>query len=234
MKTVMVISFLLLVGCGTADLAEKDSSNKEELSGKQSQSTSYSFTATLADLPKCDESRKGQLVYLTDTKEFRTCESNGSWASVDIKGAKGDQGAKGDSGDKGEKGLAGEKGEKGAAGEKGEKGDKGESGAGLKIVSSGFCSKQFNDHPSYYGVYLSVYFTRFSSGHTSWRVIVSINSTTKEFQGIEGNVWSVDTAFPSVSVLNNQYWYVKPSTNGFVLSDLYDTYIRSASCTWSY
>jgi hypothetical protein len=97
------------------------------------------------DLPYCERTNNGRIVYVAATKEFKYCEATtGSWYDVDIKGPQGVAGAKGDTGAAGNNGVRGEPGERGRdgaqgaqgvagqTGERGEKGDKGERGeAGL-------------------------------------------------------------------------------------------------------
>ncbi len=63
---------------------------------------------TFADdstLPACDGSREGALVYVTNTKNFRSCGS-GQWTTIDLTGVKGDKGDVGAAGPAGAVGPA--------------------------------------------------------------------------------------------------------------------------------
>lgn len=73
--------------------------------GVQAPSTDYSagIVATATDLPPCDTANKGKLIYLKDQAEFQTCDGS-EWATINLKGEKGDPGEKGSTGDRGENG----------------------------------------------------------------------------------------------------------------------------------
>lgn len=66
------------------------------------------------ELPKCEESIYGSLVYAADSSQVYACTSDG-WGS--LKGEKGDTGAKGDDGKAGENGTNGKDGDDGKNGE---------------------------------------------------------------------------------------------------------------------
>lgn len=91
------------------------------------------------ELPKCEDSLYGTLIYAADSSQVYACTSDG-WAS--LKGEKGDQG---DDGLDGEDGKNGEDGENGKDGEDGTDGENGTSctanqlsdGSGYNIVCGG-------------------------------------------------------------------------------------------------
>ena len=77
------------------------------------------------ELPKCEESIYGFLVYAADSSQVYACTSDG-WGS--LKGEKGDTGAKGDDGKAGENGTNGTNGTNGKDGDDGKDGAKGADG----------------------------------------------------------------------------------------------------------
>ncbi len=51
--------------------------------------------STIADLPECDETNSGILIYVKDDANFQACE-NGEWGVIDIKGKDGEDGKDGE------------------------------------------------------------------------------------------------------------------------------------------
>jgi hypothetical protein len=112
----------LTAGCGTA--SDKSDSGKSETETQVNAAAPASYTMLLdsaVNLPACEATNEGQLVYLKTEAQFQAC-SAGAWAVVDIKGEKGDAG------------------EAGAAGAAGEQGEAGEAGVDNHIVSSIGCN----------------------------------------------------------------------------------------------
>jgi hypothetical protein len=123
----IIIAALLLTACGTEPTATDPSTPAETDKAKaipsQHDVPSEARYAILvdADLPVCDESRAGALVYQRSTKTFFTCEE-AEWLAIDIKGDPGKDGAPG----KDATPIAGTNGEDGTDGKPGRDGTDGQ------------------------------------------------------------------------------------------------------------
>ncbi len=74
MKAYVLCIGVVLVGCGADDENESSTPPIQQ----------YSMAlATEAELPACDAAHDKQLVYITETKEFQTCQA-GAWAKVEL------------------------------------------------------------------------------------------------------------------------------------------------------
>lgn len=94
--TTTTVALFLMWGCNQADITgtqvrttPTDPPTQQD-SNKTAQN-SYAIS-TSADLPACDSSRSGQLFYIEDINEFRTCKASG-WQAISIQGAPGAAGA---------------------------------------------------------------------------------------------------------------------------------------------
>ena len=103
-QTILTLGLLGAAGCSAihksskaAPLAEPAKENVDSLA------TSLAVADALK-MPSCDGSHEGQLVYVVDVKQFKTCLS-GSWQDISITGAAGKDGAAGKEGLAGDKGL---------------------------------------------------------------------------------------------------------------------------------
>jgi len=89
MRYAHVCLFSLLAACG---------SNASSDSGGESARDPYTLLIEDAGArPSCDAAHEAQLIYVLSDKEFQTC-TNGSWETVDIKGADGADGTNGKDG----------------------------------------------------------------------------------------------------------------------------------------
>lgn len=120
MKTILTLS-LLLQACGTQEQPTTTSSRTEEpktsvVQVDASDIPSYALVVSaLKNAPECNAIKKYVLVYVKEDAKFYNC--NGSnYETVDIKGAKGDQGLAGSKGDTGAQGTAGTNGTNGVDG----------------------------------------------------------------------------------------------------------------------
>lgn len=134
MKTLFV--YLLVLMCLTSCQDNKKKLGSEKTSGgaeqcDPSQAKTKSWLSYLlgeaAELPSCDSSRLGMLVWLNSKNTFQFCDGSG-WHALNLKGETGDVGPSGPAGLKGDRGETGPMGPPGIQGEAGEEGAEGRPG----------------------------------------------------------------------------------------------------------
>ena len=105
----LMMTATALSGCTGTDQSE-DQSNREELGDWDVYLAQHE-----SDLPHCDYNTDGRLYYLSSESGFRAC-SGGYWASIDLTGPAGADGATGPAGSPGADGATGPAGSPGADG----------------------------------------------------------------------------------------------------------------------
>lgn len=145
----MLICALTFIGCGQGSDGSKNSAPEDAVESGAVGSGFAIVVNTAAEMPACNEESKRQLVYVTESSAFQTCDGS-KWTTIDIKGEKGEPGAQGPAG------------EAGAAGAKGDKGDPGASLTIEKMFRCGDLTNNIGVDDTRYGIDTMV--TRFSNG----------------------------------------------------------------------
>jgi len=70
----------LLIGCGANEKKQAPSQEPAEIPNEQS--TNMSLAVSSSDIPECTDANKNQLIYVTDLKQFQTC--NTTWAEIQM------------------------------------------------------------------------------------------------------------------------------------------------------
>jgi len=192
-QTILTLGLLGAAGCSAihksskaAPLAEPAKENVDSLA------TSLAVADALK-MPSCDGSHEGQLVYVVDVKQFKTC-LGGSWQDISITGAAGKDGAAG------KEGLAGKD---GAAGKEGLAGDKGLTIKALYDLSSpttDLCTRWSNIICIFRGGTFIVYTNglKYADGGIS-----SSETYTITGSGVNANQTDTDTVIADTSIYAN-------------------------------
>ena len=108
------------------------------------------------NLPYCEGTANGRVVYVQSTKSFKVCEAAvGEWFDIELKGDRGEQGKQGEVGPKGEPGASGPTGPRGdtgiagADGQDGSEGRQGDAGAVGATGATGAAGKPAADREWY-------------------------------------------------------------------------------------
>jgi hypothetical protein len=130
MKALALLT-VLLVACGAEQENDKAEAELAEPSADDGQSARYDDDLAITvvkDLPFCELTNNGQVVYSSSLKLFKICDaSTGSWYDLDLTGPKGEPGKDGVNGEDGEDSdVAGPVGPQGPAGLPGQDGKDGQ------------------------------------------------------------------------------------------------------------
>lgn len=168
-----------------------------------SEPTSIAQAVTSAtDLPKCDASRQGALVYIVETKQFKYCDS-GRWQAIDLQGDPGLDGAQGATGPTGATGVTG-------------------NAAGSTIVEDFWCNGVFGAPYNHIAFHFAR--TKLTSGDTFMDVAVSTWDGGASASGLFGpsqTTPALSVLFDSAAGAVGGTWLFESSLNGHTLSITY-------------
>lgn len=103
MKILYFLILVFLTSCGSSDSSESSSSEAQIVQMDVVDNKFAMVLNTLSDLPICDDSSEGRLIYLSSEAVFKYCESS-EWKDIEIK-EKGEIGETGETGETGNNGL---------------------------------------------------------------------------------------------------------------------------------
>ena len=81
-KHLILIS--LITACGTDE--KKQAPNQTPADNPKQQSSTMSLAVNASDIPECSDSNKNQLIYVTDLKQFQTCDT--AWVVIETPAGK--------------------------------------------------------------------------------------------------------------------------------------------------